>query len=84
MEKTTREQRESHRWAEERKGTLTASNHHEIYTKTNTMLRSTKPTKITPLVSKIMGNSDQFTSAALEWGSQQEETARSKFVEIMA
>ena len=48
------------------------------------MLRSTKPTKITPLVSKIMGNSEQITNVAIEWGSQQEETARSKFVEIMA
>ena len=31
-----------------------------------------------------MGNSEQITNVALEWGSQQEETARSKFVEIMA
>ena len=60
------------------------TNHHEIYTKLDTMLRFTKPTKITPLVSKIMGNTEQITSASLEWGSQQEETARLKFVEIMA
>ena len=31
-----------------------------------------------------MGNSEQITNVALEWGSQQEETARSKFVEIRA
>ena len=31
-----------------------------------------------------MGNSEQITNVAIEWGSQQEETAGSKFVEIMA
>ena len=31
-----------------------------------------------------MGNSEQITNVAIEWGSQQEETAGSNFVEIMA
>ena len=45
LEKTTKGQSENELWCEIHHGRLTASNHHNIYTKMNSVLKSIGPTK---------------------------------------
>ena len=44
IEKSTREQSDSNAWKEHRKGRLTASEHHELYSKFNTISKVRSPT----------------------------------------
>ena len=39
IEKMTRTQSKSHHWNEHRKGRLTASKHHDVFTKVNTLAK---------------------------------------------
>ncbi|XP_065682264.1 uncharacterized protein LOC136095495 [Hydra vulgaris] len=69
VEKATRGQSEVLLWFEIKSGRLTASKHHEVFTKVNTILKaqgSIKP-KTTPLVSKIIYY-DDVSSASMKWG----------------
>ena len=82
IEYSTREQSNSELWFNMRKGRLTASKHHDIYTKINTLARSTgaiKP-KTTPLVSKILYKNKSLSKvAAIRWGTDHEAIALKSF-----
>lgn len=84
IEKSTLGQSENSLWFEFRRGRLTASKHHDIFTKINAqnISKSTsiiKP-KTTPLVSKILYGSKQFTNPALLWGIQNEKNSFKAFI----
>lgn len=85
IEKKTRNQAASKTWYEQREGRLTASRHHEVYTKVNTVLRAKKVHKTTPLVAKLLGKEKDISHLpALQWGRDNEATARRKFMEVVA
>ena len=61
-----------------RKRRLTASRHHDIYTKVNTIARSqgAAKSKTTPLVEKILfPEKPSVTNAAIKWGIDHEADA---------
>ena len=70
VERATVEQSENQLWFDLRLGRITASRHHEIFTKTNTLLKLTnsRKQKATPLVSKIIYSKKTISNAALIWG----------------
>ncbi|CAB3992126.1 hypothetical protein LOTGIDRAFT_163266 [Paramuricea clavata] len=82
LEVKTRGQSVNELWKEARIGWLTASNHHEIYTKVNSVAKSSsivKP-KTTPLVKKILfhdGNIDNLDP--IKWGRLHEEVGLKRF-----
>ena len=83
VEKKTRKQAENPLWLEQREGRLTASNHHEIYTKVNTILRSKKTQKTTPLVAKILGKGRDLSHLhPIQWGRESENKAKEKFIQM--
>lgn len=85
----TRLQSKSKDWLDHRKGRLTASRHHEVYTKVNTILKTRsgiypRP-KTTQLVASIIfqdTNLDHIT--AIKWGRSKEETALKQFYAVEA
>ena len=62
IEKITRGQLDPNAWKEHRKGRLTASKHHELYSKINTIskVRSSKHRKTIPLVCSIIFPDDKL------------------------
>ena len=82
IERNTRDQSENDLWFNMRKGRLTASKHHDIYTKVNTLAKSSsiiKP-KTTPLVSQIIYKNNTLGKIpAIKWGKDHEETALKSF-----
>ena len=60
-----------------RKGRLTATKHHEIYTKIDSVLNlkgSTKPTT-PPLTAKTIFGGPHLNTQATKWGIENEDTA---------
>ena len=81
IEKNTRHQALSDTWFEQREGRITASNHHDIYTKVNTILRAKKVQKTTPLVAKVLGRKKDLSAVpSLKWGREKEDEAKAKFL----
>lgn len=82
VERSTRDQSRSKEWIEHRKGRLTASKHHDYYTKVKTIIKSrtvVKP-KTTPLVAHLLYQDKKLdNSAAIKWGRTKEEDALKAF-----
>ena len=70
IERATTEQSENELWFDLRLGHITASRHHEIFTKINTLLKvmNSRKQKTTPLVSKIIYSEKPISNATLIWG----------------
>lgn len=80
LEKATRDQANSSIWKEQRKGRITASHFHEVYTKTKTILRKRKPNcKVTPLLERILDCTDLSMIPAIKWGREHERDAAASF-----
>eukprot|EP00794_Sanderia_malayensis_P013013 gene13013-14351_t len=80
--KLTRNQLKSKIWIEHRKERLTASKHHEYYTKIDTIshARGQLHPKTTPLVSKVIYRDENFDQiAAVKLGRENEENALKQF-----
>ena len=77
IEYNTRDQSNSSLWFDMRKGPRTASRHHDIYTKVNTIARShgAVKSKATPLVEKMFPEKPSVTNAAIKWGIDHEPDA---------
>ena len=87
VESTTRNQSESKCWIDHRKGRLTASKHHEYYTKINTVLktRGKIQPKTTQLVSSLIyQNNDLSKLQAIKWGREHEKDALRAFYSLEA
>ena len=81
VERCTRNQSNSEEWFEHRKGRLTASKHHEYYTKINTIMKVRTPVKpkTTQLVSNLLYQDKRLDNfAAVQWGKCNEEKAALK------
>ena len=82
IEKKTRGQAENDLWMNLRKGRLTGSNHHDIYTKMHSIIKCTgaiKP-KTTPLIQKIIYRDNDISHIpAINWGRQHEDQAVKEF-----
>ena len=81
IERKTLQQSNNPLWFEMRKGSLTASKHHDIYTKINTISKSTsdiKP-KTTRMVANIIYGSNFKKNIALQWGIDNETKALKAF-----
>ena len=88
LELKTRGQSSNEIWLEARKGCLTASDHHTIYTKVNSIVRSSttaiiKP-KTTPLVDKIVNRSQSLNVSAVSWGKEHKKESLKKFYAVEA
>jgi len=82
IEKSTRDQNQNQIWYEVRRGRLTASKHHEIFTKVNSLShqRSAIKAKTTPLVNSIINKSKDISKlSAIKWGLEHEEDALKSF-----
>ena len=68
LEIKTRGQSDNNLWSAVRKGCLTASNHHDIFTKMNWVIKTTniKP-KTTSLISKIFSPNDITNLESIKW-----------------
>ena len=85
LRKKTRKQAENPEWFEQRIGRLTASKHHEIYTKVNTIMasRSKKVHKTTPLVATILGKDKDWSHLpAFQYGREHEKDAKDAFIKL--
>ena len=80
-ERATVEQSENQLWFDLRLGRITASRHHEILTKTSTLLKLTnsRKQKTTTLVSKIIYSEEPISNAPLIWGQDNEDKAFKTF-----
>ena len=81
VEKETWGQSENKLWFDMRKGRLTASKHHDYYTKINTISKShnKKGIKTTPMVADIMYGAKKINNPALNYGIENEENALKAF-----
>lgn len=82
LEKATRGQSSKRAWVEQRKGRITASNFHDVYTKVKTLLRmrgQTVKTKVSPLLAKMLYPADLSDIPAIKWGRQNEKSASEAF-----
>ena len=81
VEKSTRAESNEKLWFELRSGRLTTSKHHEIFIKTNSLIRATgliKP-KTTALPSKIIFSDVKLENPPSKWGIGNEENAFKSF-----
>ena len=82
MEKATRGQADTNIWTDARKGRITASVHHEVYTKVNKILKQRKQPspKTTPFVAKLINSDDNLSHLpAIKWGREHESLALKQF-----
>ena len=82
IEQLTRGQSGNKLWLRAREGRLTASKHHEIYTKVNSLSRSRGPIKprTTPLVASLINRTNDLSNLpAVKWGMQHEDDALKQF-----
>ena len=69
IEQIIRAQSESSDWVEQRKGRITASNYHDVYTEVNTHLAGRKKVvKTKPLLNKVMNHQSLDNIPAIKWG----------------
>ena len=72
LEKATRGQQCQRAWSEQRKGRITASNFHDVYTKVKTLLRmrgQAVKTKVSPLMARLLDPEDLSDYAFHTMGS---------------
>lgn len=80
LEVNTRAQADNQEWIEQRKGRLTSSIHHDIYTKMATLNKGGKNKKVSPLIAKVFGKSKDVSNLpALKWGREMEKKALNDF-----
>ena len=82
LEKATRNQSSQNIWKEQRKGRITASNFHDVYTKVETLLRMRGrevKTKVTPLLVRLLDPPDLSDIPAIKWGRLHEKDASAAF-----
>ena len=82
IEKRTRGQSGNPSWFDLRRGRLTASLHHEILTKTKSVLRKKsipKAVSTTRLLERILTRDATFDCAAMKWGRYHEKEALCAF-----
>ena len=81
IEETTRAQRDSEDWKNQRLGRITASMCHTVHTKVKSMLRKpTKKQKVSPLVAEIVyGGPALDHLEAIKWGVEHEQDAKEAF-----
>ena len=81
IEANTREQANCSLWSDMRKGRLTASKHHDIYTKIYTISRSTSTVRAstTPLVAQILNLEKLLELQSIKWGVDHEQDALKAF-----
>ena len=77
LEKATRKQSENELWCQIHIGRLPASNHYNIYTKMNSVLKSVDPikSKTTLLAAQIMFGGSDLKTQATTWAIQNEQVA---------
>ena len=77
LEIKTRGPSDNDLWSAERKGCLTTSNHHGIFTKMNRVIKITSITKpkTTPLLNKILSTNDITYLEPIKWGKLNEAVA---------
>ena len=81
VEEETKGQADNALWYQLRLGRLTASKHHDIYTKVNsiTKCKSNVRPKTTPLVAKMVYPKSSFKNEAMKWGIENETNAMKEF-----
>ena len=82
IERNTRGQADNPLWFELRKGRITASKFHDVYTKVNSVVsnRSQTEPRTTPLVSKLIYRDENLDHLpAIRWGQEHEEDALKSF-----
>ena len=81
IEETTRAQRDSEDWKNQRLGRITASMCHTVHTKVKSMLRKpSKKQKVSPLVAEIVyGGPALDHLEAIKWGVEHEQDAKEAF-----
>ena len=87
IEKMTRTRSISPRWKEHRKGRLTASKHHGVFTKVNTLAKSKSSYshKVAPLVADLIYQDHNLDHIeAIKWGHDHEEDAAKAFYALEA
>ena len=87
IEISTRGQADSKAWVNARKGRITASVHHEVFTKMNSIARKRVPPlpKVTPLIAKLIYRDKTLNSIpAIQWGQEQEQNALKLFYSVEA
>ena len=89
IEKETRGQHSNSVWQEQRKGRVTASNFHQVFTKAETILKGrgkgSKKTQYTKLVSSIINKGDDISHLPqIKWGLQHEKDAIKSFMAEIA
>ena len=71
LEKATRGQTGQRTWVEQRKGRITSSNFHDVYTKVKTLMRMRGQAikiKVPPLLTKLLYPPDSSDISAIKWG----------------
>ena len=86
IEEASRGQSESEVWKNQRKGRITASICHTVFTKYKSVVRNpTKKQKVSPLVSEIVfGGPPLDHIEAVKWGREHEKNAREDFVRTIS
>ena len=87
IEKMTRTQSKSPRWKEHRKGRVTASKHHDVFTKVNNLAKpkSSNSLKVTPLVAHTIYQDNNLDHIeAIKWRHDHEEDAAKAFYALEA
>ena len=81
MKKSTHERANNSAWKELRKGRITASVCHDVYTKVINIAKKTKPfPKTTPLVAKLVNREEDLSKLpAITWDIENEEKDLKKF-----
>ena len=81
IEKATRGQSRESLWYKIRSGRLTVSKHHDIYTKTNSVIKASGPVKpkAAPIVAKFIYNDGKISTPPMKWGQDNGENAFKNF-----
>ena len=82
LEKSTRGQSSNQLWVLARKGCLTASNHHEVFTKINTVIhkKSIIKSKATPLIHKLLNGSNLSNIDAIKRRRDHQDALKAKIL----
>ena len=87
IEISTCGQADSQTWINARRGRITASVHHDVFTKVNSLARKRVPPfpKMTPLISKLIYRDNNLDSIpAIHWGRQHKRNALKSFYSVEA
>ncbi|XP_057303348.1 uncharacterized protein LOC130640806 [Hydractinia symbiolongicarpus] len=79
LNEATKNQNQSSEWHSHRKGRITASNFHRVFTKTTTLQSTKKTVSADALISDLMGYKDNPTTHALKHGTSLEPHAKRKY-----